>query len=481
MTTPERNHQKVSLWTHRHDPIEKIEKILEQIPISIERLRPDVNYVCELHNGRDRIELVDDDWEHFSKTFRQNCAGESKIKQSSTTQEAIQSVLRRVTSTVWKKNLFAVRISSEENYKAAADDQGFYGPYKDIRSTLDYSYHEHYEKTRQSLQDKIITDMLNSAVITDKNGDVCTTPTEPWLVFTAGAMGAGKSYTMNKLVEKGRFPLLAFVVVDPDEIRRHLPEFHIYVQQNPEMAGELTRKESGFIAEILTLAGLQSGKNVLVDGSLRDAGWYTNYMARLRKDFPNNRQAIIHVTAPREAVFQRASARALVTGRIVPKEVLEEALDQVPRSVKLLEPLVDYFCEINNAPGAPDLELLTEGETWDSFESKWSQTCAWVPSRRQFLHSSQNMNKQLAFGGRTERWCKLCDPAAWIWKLSVCLFRPSENLESLWAWEGTEYCALLLESKVDVNFGWYEISWLAFLWIPLQAVALDAVEYRKIP
>ena len=37
-------------------------------------------------------------------------------------------------------------------------------------------------------------------------------------------MGAGKSYTMRKLVEKGRFPLLAFVNVDPDEIRRQLPE-----------------------------------------------------------------------------------------------------------------------------------------------------------------------------------------------------------------------------------------------------------------
>jgi hypothetical protein len=37
------------------------------------------------------------------------------------------------------------------------------------------------------------------------------------LHFTAipGAMGAGKSYTMRKLVDNGRFPLLAFVNVDP--------------------------------------------------------------------------------------------------------------------------------------------------------------------------------------------------------------------------------------------------------------------------
>jgi predicted kinase len=128
-------------------------------------------------------------------------------------------------------------------------------------------------------------------------------------VFTAGAMGAGKSYTMRKLVQNGRFPLIAFVVVDPDDIRRHLPEFQLYVDEFPELAGELTRKESGFIAEILTLAGLQAGKNVLVDGSLRDFEWYKSYFQRLREEFSGLRLAIIHVTAPRDAIFQRASVR----------------------------------------------------------------------------------------------------------------------------------------------------------------------------
>lgn len=65
--------------------------------------------------------------------------------------------------------------------------------------------------------------------------------------------------------------------------------------------------------------------------------------------------------------------RAISTGRVVPKEVLTEAIEQVPKSVKILSPLVDYFVEVNNAPGADDIELVTEGETWQSFESKWIQ------------------------------------------------------------------------------------------------------------
>jgi predicted ester cyclase len=211
---------------------------------------------------------------------------------------------------------------------------------------------------------------------------------------------------MRHLVENGRFPLLAFITCDPDQIRRHLPEYHLYVESNPELAGALTHKEAGFIAEILTLAGLQSGKNVMVDGSLRNAEWYKTYFQRLRSDFPMLRLSIIHVTAPREAIFQRAAvscvlspfqfalqangqlftarthsldacavfqARAVFTGRVVPRDVLEMAIEQVPMSIKSLAPLVDYFVELKNDPNTPDIELGTEGETWANFESKWVQ------------------------------------------------------------------------------------------------------------
>ena len=48
------------------------------------------------------------------------------------------------------------------------------------------------------------------------------------------------------------------------------------------------------------------------------------------------------------------------------------AIEQVPRSIKILAPLVDYFVELQN-DSSPDIELVTEGETWDSFSSQWVQ------------------------------------------------------------------------------------------------------------
>ena len=79
----------------------------------------------------------------------------------------------------------------------------------------------------------------------------------------------------------------------------------------------------------------------------------------------------MHVTAPREAVFQRAADRAKATGRVVPKEVLEAALEQVPLSVEILAPLVDYYAELNNAD---EVELVKpEGSTWEEFREVWNQ------------------------------------------------------------------------------------------------------------
>ena len=122
-------------------------------------------------------------------------------------------------------------------------------------------------------------------------------------------MGAGKTHVMKQLHSNGQFPLETFVSVDPDEIRRLLPEFQVYVESCPERAGELTRKEAGMVAEILTEAALERGQNVLVDGSLRDAAWYAAYFQTLRQSFHSLKLGIIHVTAPIGEIFQRVEVR----------------------------------------------------------------------------------------------------------------------------------------------------------------------------
>ena len=273
--------------------------------------------------------------------------------------------------------------STQENYEV--DNDNFYGEFQEIRGGLDRSYHGNYSQERQELHDKIVHKMLDGVtVVMDNQNGSCKTPTEPWIVFTAGVMGAGKSHTMKELSTKGLFPLEAYVVVDPDEIRSHFPEYHLYAQSNPERAGELTNREAGYVTEIVTAAALRRGHNVLVDGSLRDYEWYKQFFVGLRKDYVALRIAILHITAPREVVFERAEKRARTTGRVVPIESLEKSLKQVPISVKKLAPLADFFCELDNSydfasSDGNEVRMITEGITWDTFRENWAQTCPWVP------------------------------------------------------------------------------------------------------
>lgn len=59
------------------------------------------------------------------------------------------------------------------------------------------------------------------------------------------------------------------------------------------------------MTELLTLAGLYSGKNVILDGALRDTEWYKMFIARIRDEFNQYRIGILHISAPRELIYKR--------------------------------------------------------------------------------------------------------------------------------------------------------------------------------
>lgn len=269
--------------------------------------------------------------------------------------------------------------STEENYQISRHhihrfslnlNPGLEGLFMDSRMQLDYAYHSYYDRHRQRLQDSIIESFMRTHVVNHEPSLL-----QPWIVFTAGAMGSGKSYTIRYLQSVGRFPL-NFITVDPDEIRRCIPEFYLYLQSYSysSLAGEMTRKEAGYVAEIMILEALKRGHAVLVDGTLRDAEWYTVYFEKLRHLFkkPMLRIAIIHITAPTPIVFQRAENRAKDTGRIVPHDILLHSMETVPKSVKVLAPLADFFVELHNPSNNPlDISIVTPNMNWSLFKDIW--------------------------------------------------------------------------------------------------------------
>lgn len=213
--------------TGRQIPEGSILKTLDNIPKSVDALKGKMDYFCKIHNRDEGMEIISaGGWGIFVSTFTQSAFAEKLLKMerlSSNDQEKSSDCAAckkvdcpfRLPERGQKRQIFSVLRSSEDNHRS--DDQNFYGQFAHIRATLDYSYHSNYTFERQLLQDAseypkctcflstrvcvnlllclvfvVVNEFLHDAVFTDKNGNECTTPTEPWIVFTAGAMGAGK-------------------------------------------------------------------------------------------------------------------------------------------------------------------------------------------------------------------------------------------------------------------------------------------------
>mmetsp|Transcript_27440 Transcript_27440/g.35969 ORF Transcript_27440/g.35969 Transcript_27440/m.35969 type:complete len:450 (-) Transcript_27440:219-1568(-) len=275
-------------------------------------------------------------------------------------------------------NEYDFNITTEEAYAIKGEEKpSFEGErYGSLRAPLDYQYHRHYRAKRQHLQNSIVDYFMTE--INREGVRYCRGPmAQPWIIFTAGVMGVGKSHTIKYLDQQGYFPYSCFVKVDPDEIRQLLPELAGYAEHDMASAGTKTHKEAGFIVEILTLAALRDGRNVLVDGSLRDSEWHTLYFKKLKEEYPEYKIGIIHITAPEEQIFQRAAKRAETTGRVVPENLLKETLEQVPASVDILSqlPEVNYTIRISNNDNE-EPAVCTPGESWLHFKTLWETTCA---------------------------------------------------------------------------------------------------------
>jgi hypothetical protein len=258
-------------------------------------------------------------------------------------------------------------LSTEEIHACVSTPQS--GPYSSARLALDYGWHGRYTLYRQQLQDRIIASHLVRAPPPPRGA-------RPWLVHTCGAMGAGKSHVMRWLAATGAFPLHAFVTVDPDTIKGELPELAPFVVADRASAGSRLHKESLLIADVLTQSALAEGRNVLVDGSMRNTQWYGQEWARLRVAAPRHRLSVLLVEASPRTILGRAAVRAVETGREVPPDVLNDSIVRAPATFELLRPLADFAAVVDNDGAFPKLRSPASLRVF----AHHFADCAWWPS-----------------------------------------------------------------------------------------------------
>lgn len=206
--------------------------------------------------------------------------------------------------------------------------------YANVRKSLDYNFHKVYSAERQRLQDEIVY----------KEIDEKRKFNNKKILLTAGAMGAGKTHTIKRLL--GRF-YDDYVVADVDKIKHCLPEMKTLLKTDPKNAGSILHSEACTIHEIMFRSAIEEERNVIIDGSLRNGEFFLP-LIRKWKETTVYEITIIHVVASFATCVRRAEKRALVTGRHIPEESIRTSIDQCPKSVALLRPYVDHVITVHN-------------------------------------------------------------------------------------------------------------------------------------
>lgn len=280
------------------------------------------------------------------------------------------SVERRLHNYDWTK-------STAENYQCS--DCNFIGEFKHLRKSLDHNFHVRYNFERQLFQDRVVNYYIGlksawnrpawnnaskyrATVMKQQDPEQARMPSNlrdpqnpPFVLFTAGAMGAGKSHTLRWLAETTEFPLQAAVFVDIDRIREHFPEMDEYRRRWAPTCGTLTHKEAGYISELIWSAALENGQDVIIDSSLRDLSWWTSVINDVRRNHSSYSIGLLQVVADTMTIFQRQHQRAQSTGRMVPFSTMMDSIRQTPISVSALRPRVNFFLRYDLNGRSPKL------------------------------------------------------------------------------------------------------------------------------
>ena len=222
------------------------------------------------------------------------------------------------------------------------------GKYKAIKNKLDHSYHGIFTVARQKFHDKVIADYMKGIKLTGSRK-------KPRVIFTAGPMGVGKGYALEKL-NACTYPQGNFVTVDPDRIKNYLPEFKEQINLRKNLSADIkagaagyVHKESGYLAEGIQEVAFKNKLDIIVDGSLKDLGWNRMLMKKFKSK--GYKIEIIYVNAKSQIILKRVKERARKTGRDIPRDTVLVNINEVSTTVKTLTKergLVDKFIEINN-------------------------------------------------------------------------------------------------------------------------------------
>lgn len=193
-----------------------------------------------------------------------------------------------------------------------------------------------YTPERRRLHERIIKDHV--ARIPPAEG-------KPTAIVMMGGGGAGKGSVKKALY--GDLP--DFVNVDPDEVKKEIPEYQEAMglsqidgkQVTAEDAAFMAHEESSDVSEEIRQRAMENRQNVVLDGTGKNADKYIDKVNKLKK--AGYHVQLLYAHTDMEEAVSRAKQRADRSGRWVPDPILREAHTKIPVNFEKVARHTDSF------------------------------------------------------------------------------------------------------------------------------------------
>jgi predicted ABC-type ATPase len=199
---------------------------------------------------------------------------------------------------------------------------------------------------RQALHDKYVSEQL----------DGIPTSSDPTFHMLGGGPAAGKSTMLNSggvdVPGKGKA-----AQINADDAKEALPEYRAMTAARDPRAAAFAHEESSYLAKRVQAAALERRVDVVLDGTGDSSP--ESVMGKVGKARGHGYKVNAHyATVPTDMAVERATARGLKTGRVVPETVIRGT----HKSVSQVFPQVHHtFDQVNLYDTSSGASLIASG------------------------------------------------------------------------------------------------------------------------
>jgi predicted ABC-type ATPase len=177
-------------------------------------------------------------------------------------------------------------------------------------------------------------------LIEDVLGDAQAPATgKPVLYLMGGGGASGKGVVLGNLIENGAVPRTDVVHLDPDALKKKIPEYDEILHVGDSRAAPVVHEESSALAKTILSEAMDRRVNIIYDVTLGDPRKAIDLINRAHQ--AGYEVQLFGVSAEAETAVMRNSMRAAETGRYVPIEMQLKAHQGFSRGFSAYVDLAD--------------------------------------------------------------------------------------------------------------------------------------------